>query len=260
MAEFLVGENMEHRLANSLDVYNNIKDISIEETTKVKSTSNFSATPSSEQNIGRNLEMFQFVDYSDVNGDGKIINNTCNIKSTQTKETYKNVPILGMGLGHLKGVYSTFKAGDLLVVGWLDKNSPVVIGGINDNFSTRPDTVPALESEEALISPKSAGSYIMVKKDDTIKIRNVAGIEIELKGDVMKLTHPDGGFIEIDEDVHFGVNGVKCGRFDHVTLGFHVLYGYFSDNTPGLNGDITVDSGGTTKRLIFENGLFVDLI
>jgi hypothetical protein len=41
MAKFLIDENMGNKLSDSLDLYNNIKDINIQETTKVKSSSSF---------------------------------------------------------------------------------------------------------------------------------------------------------------------------------------------------------------------------
>lgn len=267
---------MEHKLANSLDVYNNIKDISLEETAKVKNASSFS-TPGSEQNVGRNLEMFRFIGYSKVDENGKILANTCNIESVQTKEAYENVPVLSLGLGHLKGIYTTFKSGDLVIVGWLDKNAPVIIGGINDNFSNKPDIVPALEGEEMLMTPKEAGSYIMVKKDDTIKIKNKTGAEILIEdGQVtitldygssgtkiwmndteIRLSHSSSSGISLGNDVYMSANDdFNIISTDRTSLTCGSLW---VNGDEGVTDNIEVDinAGTSTATLMFKNGLFI---
>ena len=287
MAKFLIDENMGNKLSDSLDLYNNIKDINIQETTKVKSSSSFS-TPISEQNIGRNLEIFQFIKYTETNNSEQILTNSCDIQSIQTQEAYTNVPILGLGLGHLKGCYITFKSNDLVVVGWIDKNSPVILGGINDNFSSNPDDIPQLEEGEMLISSNTAGSYFYICKDGTIKLKN-SGAYINIGNDYIELTtekgaiinlktngnillknsngdyidissygikiiNLSGSYIEIDgEDIFIESSSGSYAELN--ANGFKANDYYSSSNHKGITTTTTID--GTT--LTFEDGLLISV-
>ena len=281
MAKFLIDENMGNKLSDSLDLYNNIKDINIQETTKVKSSSSFS-TPISEQNIGRNLEIFQFIKYTEINSSEQILTNSCDIQSIQTQEAYTNVPILGLGLGHLKGCYITFKSNDLVVVGWIDKNSPVILGGINDNFSSNPDDIPQLKEGEMLISSNTAGSYLYMAEDGDIKLKNKSGPYLEIKNTLIKIgllegnqiifydsgniyiQSPNNNHISVKDsgiilnvndadDIQFTNDGGSYAELNYD--GFKASDYYSSSHNKGITTTTTIDG----KTLVFENGLLISI-
>jgi hypothetical protein len=203
LAEFLEEEDMENKLSNALDIYNNIKQVYITEQSKQKPASNFSSSPVSESVVSRGIEIFQFTGYSIVDENKKMLKNKGNITSIQTEESYAEVPIMTQSAGHLKGFYVTYKPNDLVLVGWLDKTSPIILGGINDDYTLSKDIVPLLKEAEALISPKTAGSYLIIKDDDSIKLNNTLGGNVVIDATGTTVTTPTGAKMKINLDGSF---------------------------------------------------------
>lgn len=214
---------MENRLSNALDIYNNIKGIYASEQAKQKVAPNFSSSPVSETIVSRGLEVFVFTGYSVVDEEKKMLKNKGNIASFQTEESYSNVPIMTFSAGHLKGLYVTYRPNDLVLVGWLDKTSPIILGGINDDFTLSKDIVPALKESEALISPKSAGSYLIIKDNNTIKLNNTLGGNITIDDTGTMVFTPTGAKIRINIDGSFKIYnkdnyGIDCDASGTLTL------------------------------------------
>lgn len=169
------------------------------------------------------LEIMLFTGYSDVDEQKRIVANKGNIKELFSSTAYKNVFISGIGLGNYRGVYCPIKMNELVLVGWLDKNTPIILGSINDYINQTQDSIPRIKEDEIVIAPKALGSVIYMKNDGTIRIKN-----------------KDGGEIIIDS------TGIKASGYNS------------ADGTIGKTEDVVItEDGGSTKTLKFKNGLYI---
>ncbi len=98
---------------------------------------------------------------------------TCDIKDLVFgKLQYKEVPMIGLGLGNLKGVMKFPSQGDLVLVAFMDDTpNPFILGTVFDVFTQTPDNIPILNEDELLISNKTKGARIKINKEDDIIIR-----------------------------------------------------------------------------------------
>lgn len=169
------------------------------------------------------LEIMLFTGYSDVDEQKRIVTNKGNIKELFSSTAYKNVFISGIGLGNYRGVYCPIKMNELVLVGWLDKNTPIILGSINDYINQTQDSIPRIKEDEIVIAPKALGSVIYMKNDGTIRIQN-----------------KDGGEIVIDS------TGIKASGYNS------------ADGTIGKTENVVItEDGGGTKTLQFKNGLYI---
>jgi len=144
-----------------------------------------------------------------------------NIRHPIMKVRYENVPVVGTGLGNLKGVIAHPEVGDLVLVGWLDTTStPIVFGSIMDNFSQKPDSAPLIKRQELFLTNKQAGGIIYMMQDNSIVARaadaagNLAnGARLMIKPDgSFKLFNKDNFGIEVDSGGNMTLRGVTINH------------------------------------------------
>lgn len=159
--------------------------------------------------IAKNIGIFEFTDYSEMNSEGKVTKNTGGIKDTKTGNVYSNVLISGIGLGNLKGVYNTINVGDYVIVGWLGKTKPIILGTINDYINQIDDNIPLIKEDEMILISQEAGAFIIFKADNTIVIKTKDGSKIRLNNSGhFKLFNKDNYGIECDVDGNLILRGV----------------------------------------------------
>lgn len=155
------------------------------------------------------LEIMLFTGYSDVDEQKRIVTNKGNIKELFSSTAYKNVFISGIGLGNYRGVYCPIKMNELVLVGWLDKNTPIILGSINDYINQTQDSIPRIKEDEIVIAPKALGSVIYMKNDGSIVIKSKDGSKIRLNNNGhFKIFNKDNFGIECDQDGNLILRGV----------------------------------------------------
>lgn len=170
------------------------------------------------------LEIMVFTGYSEVDSEGKIQSNLGNIKGVNNENTYNNVQIVGLGLGNNRGIYIPIQTNEFVLVGWISKATPIILGSVNDYITESIDSIPKIKQDEMVISSKEAGSTIFIKNDGTIIIKNI-----------------EGGSITIDNE------GIKATNYKS------------SDGTLGKTEDVSItEDGGGTITLKFKNGLYIE--
>ncbi len=170
------------------------------------------------------LEIMVFTGYSEVDSDGKIQSNLGNIKGVNNENAYNNVQIVGLGLGNNRGIYIPIQTNEFVLVGWISKATPIILGSVNDYITESIDSIPKIKQDEMVISSKEAGSTIFIKNDGTIIIKNI-----------------EGGSITIDDE------GIKATNYKS------------SDGTLGKTEDVSItEDGGGTITLKFKNGLYIE--
>lgn len=134
---------------------------------------------------------------------------------TKPKVQYTNVPVAGVGLGNFKGLMILPKQDDLVIVGFLGPNRPIVLGmmfnsldvedaNISEVIQSSLDQVPQLKDGEALIAPREKGAYMFWNEDGDIVIRNSTKSAT--------VTISNGGGITISgSDVTLSTSGTPLG-------------------------------------------------
>jgi len=141
---------------------------------------------------------------------------TVNIRDLNFKQLeYKNVPILGIGMGHYKGIFKFPEVDDLVLVAFLGGTSlqPVMLGSLIDTYTQNPDGVIRINTNELFITQKTYGSIIFIKADNTIEIKVPDSTGDLTKGARMKLS-PDGSFKVFNKDNY----GIECDSSGNITI------------------------------------------
>ena len=155
------------------------------------------------------LEIMIFTGYSEVDDQKRIINNKGNIKELFSSTAYRNVQIIGIGLSNYRGIYCPIKTDELVLVGWLDKNTPIILGNVNDYINQIKDNIPRIKEDEIVIAPKALGSVIYIKDDGTIILKTKDGSKIRLNNNGhFKIFNKDNFGIECDQDGNLILRGV----------------------------------------------------
>jgi hypothetical protein len=143
-------------------------------------------------------------------------NYTVNIRDLNFKQLqYTEVPILGMGMGHYKGILKFPEVDDLVLVAFLGGTSlkPIVLGTLLDSFTQSPDGVIQINANELFITQKTYGSIIFIKADNTIEMRVPDSTGDLTKGARMRLS-PDGSWKLFNKDNY----GIECDSSGNVTI------------------------------------------
>lgn len=121
----------------------------------------------------RNMQIFVVtaIDFEDK-VTGLISDYKCSVKSLVTKVQYDNCPIVGIGLGHFKGMLKYPEVGDMVLCAFLDGTpTPVVLGTVFDFFSQKKDTLPQIQRNEYFFTNKEMGAVLYITKDNEIIIK-----------------------------------------------------------------------------------------
>lgn len=155
---------------------------------------------------------------TDIKGkqtDGSITDYRCQIKNLCFKYSLDNVPMIGLGLGHKKGVITYPSIGDYVVVSFMD-TKPIILGTVFDYFSQKPDSVPVIKMNELAIVQRENGSIILMKENNDVLIRasdstgnfdNGARIRINADGSFKVFNKGNFG-IEVDSAGNMTLRGV----------------------------------------------------
>lgn len=177
------------------------------------------------KNIG--VSIWVVTDIKSRASDGYISDYRCNIKHINFKYTRDDVPMVGCGLGHMKGVIKYPNVGDFVIVAFFD-TQPMVLGTVYDYFSTNKDAVPLIKLDELAIVQKEMGSIILMKDNNDVIIRasdengefdNGAKIKISADGNFTLLNNEDYGIKSIGNTIHVYGNVVVHGSIDAKTDG-----------------------------------------
>jgi len=94
-----------------------------------------------------------------------------NIKRLNFNLQYDNVQCAGLGMGNLKGQIMLPKINDIVLVGFVDNTTPIVLGNLYDDFTSSPDNVLPIKQGEYIVSAKENGTYMHLKDDNSITFR-----------------------------------------------------------------------------------------
>ena len=181
-----------------------------------------------------NLAVYEITDIN-KNGSGQITQYSANIKDLNQNKQFSEVPITGTGLGNLRGIYKTLKTGDFVVVGWLDKNTPIILGSVSDFFTQSPDNIPVIDEDEMIMVAKEKGALIYFDKNNNIIVRSVDSSGAISGGARFKLS-PDGSFKLFDKENY----GIESDGSGNVTIyGDLTINGSVSSLQDSLSGAVT---------------------
>lgn len=151
----------------------------------------------------KQLVIYEVTDVSSLENN-KIIEYKVNIKHPNMPTQYNDVPILGIGLGNLKGLYMIPQKGDFVLVGWIG-DQPIVLGSVNDYFTQSPDNIPQIRINECILIGKEKGQYIFMKNNGDIWIVTPDGAKMQLNND---------GSFKIITGNSYGVLGTVAGDIE----------------------------------------------
>ncbi len=221
------------------------------------------------------LEIMVFTGYTQTDLFEGITKNTGSVKELTSNTNYNDVSIIGSGFGNYKGIYMPIGVGELVVVGWLSTELPVILGSVNDYFTDSQDNIPVLRPNELLISPKrDGGSVMFFALDDSIKLKSFEKSEILINEDVLIKRQDDtqiylGDLIAVfhkstnriiitDTDINL-INGSGIATVD--SAGIRSTNYKSADGTSGITANVGVlDSMGFPITLQFKNGLLVGVV
>lgn len=166
-----------------------------------------------ENNAG--LSIWQVTDIKARESDGYITEYRCQIKHFTFQYTLDDVPICGIGMGNLKGIYRYPNIDDFVIVGFMG-SLPIILGTIPDYFTQKPDNTPLIKLDEMLFVAKENGSLILFMDNNDIIIRTADssgnlsnGCKFKLKGDgSFKIYNKTNHGIEVDATGNMTLRGI----------------------------------------------------
>lgn len=161
----------------------------------------------SKNNFG--LTLWKVTDIQSKQSSGYITDYKCNIQKLNFKYALDNVPFIGLGLGHKKGILKYPNVDDFVVVAYFG-DQPMILGTIFDYFSQSPDSIPKIQQDELIIVPKEDGSILLFKNNNDIIIRIADSTGNIENGSKIKLSN-DGSFKLYNKDnygIDVDVNGL----------------------------------------------------
>lgn len=173
------------------------------------------------------LKVWQVTDIQNKEDDGYITQYKCQIKHLDFKFTLDDVPIAGLGLGHMKGIIKYPAVGDMVLVAFMDKQ-PIVLGTVFDWFSQNPDSVPLIKEKELMMIQKEKGSIILMKDNNDVKIQ---------------ITAEDGSFTNMPSFVLYGDGKVELISKEGAKIRLNLDGSFKIFNK--TNHGIEVDSSGS---------------
>ena len=164
-----------------------IKDIMREEIIKLKSMDLFVVTGVNEESL------------------------TVNIKRFNVNESYDDVELLGLGLGHGKGQIKLPEVNDVVLVTFVaNSQKPIILGTLFDVYSSVKDTKIDVKLEEYFVNNKLNGSYLFIDENNNIIFKTPNGAKIRLNEDgSFKLYNKDNYGIDIDSSGNLVLRGVS---------------------------------------------------
>ena len=158
------------------------------------------------------LGIWEVTDIVNKTDDGYITNAKYNIKHINFKAQQNDVPMLGVGFGHRKGILKHPNVGDLVLVTFMD-TKPFILGTLFDYITQNPDSVPQIKLNELLIVQQENGSIILMKDNNDVLIRSA-----DLSGNF-----DNGARIRINADGSFklfnkGNYGIECDASGNITI------------------------------------------
>ena len=159
------------------------------------------------------LSIWQITDIKNRdNVTGQISQYSANIKHFNFKYTLDDVPFIGLGLGHKKGMIKYPSVGDFVIVAYIDKQ-PIILGTIYDVFTQSPDSPPLIKLDEMCIVQKENGSIILMKDNNDVMIRAADSTGNFDNGAKIRINN-DGSFKVFNK----GNFGVECDAAGNLTV------------------------------------------
>lgn len=101
---------------------------------------------------------------------------TYTIKQMNFNRVYTDVEIVGIGLGHGKGILKLLNENDLVLVGFLaGSQTPYILGSIFNTFMSEPDGKYPITKNELFITNRINGASIFIDSNDSILLSNNNG-------------------------------------------------------------------------------------
>jgi len=209
--------------------------------------------------VGKNpLEIMKFINYVGEEETDRINTNKGIVQRLFSDDVFENIKIIGIGLGNYKGIYTPIQNGELVLVGWLSKDTPIILGSVNDYLSDVQDNIPPIKKNEMILSPRKDGDGpVIYFKDDR---------SILLKAGDCKILLNDNGPIELD----CGGSKILVGKewpsrnivIEHKYTGETVVFdedGIKANNYKSEEGNSGITQTITFNGVIctFQNGLLV---
>jgi len=104
---------------------------------------------------------------------------------------FDNVRISGIGLGNGNGIIKIPKKDDMVLVGFVGPNVPLVLGSLfcyENGREIDADFIPEIKVGETMIIGNSGGSYIYIKENGSISLAGNNGPAIARIGDKISVT------------------------------------------------------------------------
>lgn len=113
----------------------------------------------------------------DINKD----NMTISIKPLNENIQYNDVEIGGIGLSNGSGIIKLPNLNDFVLCTFQKSSKiPIMVCSLYDVYTNIPDNKIKIDTNELFINSKNNGSYIFIKKDNTINIKTNSGIGLTL--------------------------------------------------------------------------------
>jgi hypothetical protein len=158
------------------------------------------------------VSIWQVTDTKSRGSDGYATDFKCNIKHTNFKLTYDDVPIAGIGLGHGKGIIRHPEVGDFVLVAFIDEE-PFILGTVFDYFTNSPDSVPVIKLGEMIFVAREKGSLILFKDNNDVVIR-IADASGNIDNGARFRLNSDGSFKLFGK----GNFGIECDASGNLVL------------------------------------------
>jgi len=164
-------------------------------------------------NIG--VSVWQVTSITTRETDGYVESYRANIKNLTFKFSLDDVPMIGLGLGHGKGIIKYPNVGDFVLIAF-QGTRPFIIGTVFDDFADPKDSVPLIKLDELIMVQKEKGSMFLMKENNDILLKSAdstgnlnAGGKLRLNADgSFKLFNKDGYGIEVDSAGNMTLRGV----------------------------------------------------
>lgn len=162
-------------------------------------------------NLG--LSIWQVTDIKSREEDGYIPEYKCQIKHLNFKYTRDGVPMLGIGLGHMKGIIKYPNVGDFVIVAFIE-DQPYILGTVFDYFAEPVDSVPLIKLNELMVVNQEKGSILLMRDNNDFIIQTCDkttgnyddGCKIKFKGD---------GSFKVFNKANYGI---ECDNAGNVTI------------------------------------------